>query len=146
MPLGLAGLPEKHEHFRQYHMEIPATPIKLFNKTIISGQLLEPYRETAAHLASQYLYTLESALNGTLPETYIDLFKLELLAAENSIDGDWLPGFSTIDQCNGWELSRRKIFPRWRITSPTGKKFCFTSESAAKNNFQRITGILQNGK
>ncbi len=141
-PLGLAGIPEKTGHFCQYRMFIKNEDLRIFNVTIIPGKFTEPFRESIEHLSAYYIRKLEEVISGNAAECYYDLPGMESIAAGNSVVADAIPGFTTIDSCDSWRLEYRSVRKRYRIISPSGRKFCYTSEAHAAENFSRIKKMI----
>ena len=143
MPLGLAGVPRRYAHIRQYRMRVPDDEITLLDMVLLTGTGAEPFRETAAHLAAKYLLTLEKVLTDAPAEYYLDLAELEKIAAENSVKNDFLPGYRISAAANGWKFARRRFRNRFRITSPAGKFFYYDSEAAALRTWKRLLEIMK---
>ncbi|MBR7131308.1 MAG: DUF726 domain-containing protein [Lentisphaeria bacterium] len=138
LPLGFSGLPAKKAHFHQYRMPVSKEDIRVWQTTVIPEKTAAPFRQTVIHLAKKYLETLHDALSGNIPETYIDLPLLEKIAAENSIVPDKKLFFKTEEEFDNWIFAQRKNPARYRISSPSGKKFFFDDEKCARNNFEAI--------
>jgi pimeloyl-ACP methyl ester carboxylesterase len=143
-PLGLAGLPEPVKHFQQYRMTVPQENIKFRKITLVHHRTAEPFRETFSHLSPKYIEHLEKVLTGNVKECYYDLAALELIAADGAVKSDFIPGFSREDEFDNWHFHTRRFRRRFRITSPTGRIFHYTSETKAKENFARIKAAVLN--
>ena len=107
---------------------------------------MENLRETAAHLAVNYLHCLRSVLGEKIPEIYFDYPALERAASFKQSPPDKLPGFRKIAEFDSWELSARKVRPCFRITAPSGKKFYYRDRKTAENNFKNIIKLMKNSK
>ena len=145
-PLGFTGISKRIANFRQYRMPVVDHDIKLGKITLPQHRSTESFRETAAHLAVNYLQCLRTALNDKMTEFYIDYPALEKLAARNSVIHDKLPGFRQTDEFDSWVLGERKIKTRFRITAPSGKHFYYTSKQSAVKNFNAVKQRLLNRK
>ncbi|MBR2625650.1 MAG: DUF726 domain-containing protein [Lentisphaeria bacterium] len=142
-PLGLAGLPHPEEHFLQYRMKVPDNHVKVFQIPVIHRSTAEPFRETAAHLSPHYLKRLQEAVKNPDAQKYIDLPALEEQTAVDAAAKDLYPGFFKIDEFDGWKLYKRKWPEKFRINSPTGRKFYFTSESTALARFAEVISAVK---
>ena len=142
-PLGLSGLPEKVEHFQQYRLHVADHHITFSGVKIIDKKIAEPFRETVAHLTPFYLERLKQIVNGEAKECYYNLEALENIALEHAVESDSLPGFSGVEEFNGWLLEHRSYHRRYRITSPSGKKFHFDNKKDAIETFSRLKTALK---
>ena len=142
-PLGFSGVSCRMPHFSQYRMPVSAGGIMLGKITLPESRNLETLRESAAHLAVNYLKYLQLALSGQCREFYMDYAALEKIAAQNQISPDKLPGFRTIAAFDSWELSERKLKSCFRITAPSGKNFYYADRSSAERNFNAIVKRIQ---
>ena len=143
-PLGFCGIGRRMPHFLQFRMPVADGGIMLGKLTLPEGRNLETLRESAAHLAVNYLKYLQLALAGKCQEFYMDYAALEKIAGQDQVAPDKLPGFRTIAAFDSWELSERKLKLRFRITAPSGKSFYYADRSCAERNFNTIVKRIQN--
>lgn len=143
-PLGFSGISHRMPHFLQFRMPVSGGGIMLGKLTLPDGRSLETLRESAAHLAVNYLKYLQLALSGKCQEFYMDYAALEKIAAQDQVAPDKLPGFRTVAAFDSWELSERKLRQRFRITAPSGKMFYYADRRSAKRNFNAIVKRIQN--
>lgn len=142
-PLGFAGSPRKLPHIRQYRMPVDDHDIRLGKVLLPEFRSMESLRETAAHLAVNYLKYLQTVLAKKIPESYIDYPALEKIAGFRQCPPDNLPGFRKIAGFDSWELSERKFKRRFRLTAPSGKKFYYTDRETAEKNFNEIIKLVK---
>ena len=143
-PLGFCGIGRRMPHCLQFRMPVADGGIMLGKLTLPEGRNLETLRESAAHLAVNYLKYLQLALAGKCQEFYMDYAALEKIAAQDQVAPDKLPGFRTVAAFDSWELSERKLRQRFRITAPSGKSFYYADRSCAERNFNTIVKRIQN--
>lgn len=138
IPLGFSGIPQPIDNFRQFKMEIPEKSLKIGKITLLSSKTLKIPRQTAAHLAIYYLKTLHDAFNGTLPEYYLDYPALVKIADRGSCTASATSGFRDIENIEDWKLAEHPGKNLYRIISPDGKIFYYTSKNTALANFREL--------
>lgn len=142
-PLGFAGFPRKLPHIRQYRMPVDDHDIRLGKVLLPDTRSMESLRETAAHLAVNYLKYLQTVLTEKIPENCIDYPALEKIAGFRQCPPDSLPGFRKIAGFDSWELSERKFKNRFRLTAPSGKKFYYADRETAEKNYNEIIKLMK---
>ena len=145
-PLGFCGIGRRMPHFLQFRMPVADGGIMLGKLTLPEGRNLETLRESAAHLAVNYLKYLQLALAGKCQEFYMDYAALEKIAAQDQVTPDKLPGFRTIAAFDSWELSERKLKRCFKITAPSGNKFYYADRLHAERNFREIVEIIRSSR
>lgn len=138
LPLGFTGLKCRYPRFRQYRMAVDESDVKIGKVTVITGDTLEPVRETVAHLSVNYLQTLRDAVAGKNKEYYLDYAAVEAIAAKKQSAPDKIPGFRELASFDGWKLEKRSFKCRFRITAPSGRNFFYDDETTAGAVFAEI--------